>query len=774
MDLAARRRSATRVNVDNALAAATVVIAAIIICLVLTPVGVWHHPAVDAKYRGFDPNLIFVSETGPASKAGQVRVSTESIEVTALPSSHPTVHLLTTPLSFSTSLDVEIASSSIGTVPLRIGVWSAESGSGYFVVFDSSGFIRQQTISGGVPEQDLMGGTATEWPVLGVYHTGETYRLSLNMDQPHRTISTKVLGPDVPAASSLIDASVEPDLFKAFRYALTVSSWAESGSARAIVRNFSLTLPGQSTASAEEVVKIDDPHARMLVLSLLLLSVVVGVVAATRFVRLRGSEIRIRLAGLSRAARRSSIYLALGVAICIIYIIANVPLFGLASPHYDVFSAKVWSYVAFKDGLADLYYRTLLVTAAAASSGIPLHEAGFPYGITKAYYYFVIGWTYHIAVPGGGVSDFSFEGLLKGFNVLLGFIDGLIAFLILRRLTDLPTAAISAIVLVLNPALIFVMSVWGSTETVSIFFVLASILLAERDRPLGAWLMLAAAAYTRPQMFVLAFLLGAVYVRKFSVSRNLRAIPWAVIVLFLFMSPFALAISPSMPVDYVARTLIFHFGNGQADLPYLGTSPGYYSFWTLPPLLLTGQHGLDRMWFPSTQHLIGPWTYGQVGAGLSVAMLLVIGTVLLISKRASGTPGGYLPVVAFAMLLWLMVTPGLISRYFVYGIVAVILCRRWFRAPSYLLTVGLLTLITVVTAYGHIALDFLGASGAVNVMSPTNNALSHFVFSLFASDWFISLGAAINITILCILAIKAWQAVRPVNGRRREAAVVAP
>jgi len=155
-------------------------------------------------------------------------------------------------------------------------------------------------------------------------------------------------------------------------------------------------------------------------------------------------------------------------------------------------------------------------------------------------------------------------------------------------------------------------------------------------------------------------------------------------------------------------------------------------------------------------------------------MLLVIGTVLLISKRASGTPGEYLPVVAFGMLLWLMVTPGLISRYFVYGIVAVILCRRWFRASSYLLTVGLLTLITIVTAYGHIALDFLGASGAVNVMSPTNNALSHFVFSLFASDWFISLGAAINITILCILAIKAWQAVRPVNGRRREAAVVPP
>jgi hypothetical protein len=317
------------------------------------------------------------------------------------------------------------------------------------------------------------------------------------------------------------------------------------------------------------------------------------------------------------------------------------------------------------------------------------------------------------------------------------------------------------------------MSVWGSTETISVFFVLSSILLAEKNRPLGAWLMIAAAAYTRPQMLVLAFLLGAVFLRKFGARRNLMAISWTVIVAFVVMAPFALAISPSLPVDWVARTLIFHFGNGQADLPYLGTSPGYYSFWTLPLLVVSGQHGLDRMWSPSTQHLVGSLTYGQVGAGLSVAFVIAVGAVLLVSKKVSDEPGRYLPLVAFGMLGWLILTPGLISRYFIYGIVVIILCRKVFSARGYVFAVAVLTVITFVTAYGHLGSDFLGYSGSAGVLSPTNNDVSRFVFSLFSADWFISLGAAANVGVLVVIGIKAWDSVRsdrPPELRRAPAA----
>ena len=137
----------------------------------------------------------------------------------------------------------------------------------------------------------------------------------------------------------------------------------------------------------------------------------------------------------------------------------------------------------------------------------------------------------------------------------------------------------------------------------SLFFILGSIWLAERQQPLGAWLMLALGAFTRPQMFVLAFLLGLVYLRKFGFTRNLSSISWTVILCFIALGPFAVAISPSLPVDYVVRTLVYHVGNGQADVAYLGISPGNYSISTLPLLLVSGLHGLDRMWAPSTLSL---------------------------------------------------------------------------------------------------------------------------------------------------------------------------
>src|SRR5207245_2148528 len=117
-----------------------------------------------------------------------------------------------------------------------------------------------------------------------------------------------------------------------------------------------------------------------------------------------------------------------------LYLLVNMTLFGVASPHYDVLSAKIWAYDAFRYGIPDLYYRTVLVPAAGAWAGVPSHEAGFPYGVTKTYYYLAIGWLYHLWPGGAGttIGSFTLEGLLKSSNVLFGFADGILVYLILR------------------------------------------------------------------------------------------------------------------------------------------------------------------------------------------------------------------------------------------------------------------------------------------------------------------------------------------------------
>ena len=764
------RRTAPRL-----ITASAVVVACAIAGLLLIPVGAWHQPQTDASYSGFDPNLIYVSTAGPASKAGEIDVSNDMLKLRALAGSRPTVDLVSTPLSFSTSFDVTVGAAPAGSVPLRIELWSPESGAAYVLAFepDAGNAINAETVTGGTPLQDLVGGTVTAIGTLGTFQLNAEYAVALTVDQASRQVSARITGPGVTQTYSTINSSTSPDVFKAFRYALTVSSSASGEPSLAEIRHFSLSLPHQTRSSAESVVTIDDSRARFVTVALLAAAALVSVAATLAWIgRSRKRLVLWPARGAGWARAHAGIFVALAGGV-LLYLLANAPLFGVASPHYDVWSSKVWAYVPSHLGLADLYYRTLLVPASAAWGGVPLHEAGFPYGFTKAYYYGAAGVLFDLGAGSSGtapVSTFSLEALLKALNVLFGFADGILAYLILRMLIPTGNALTSALLLAINPAVVLVMSLWGSTETVSVFFIFMSILLAERGLAGGAWVSLAAAAYTRPQMLVLAFLLGTVYLRKFPPRQSVQAIAWTVILTFIAIAPFALSISPSMPIDYIERTLIFHFGNGQADLPYLGVSPGYYSIWTLPLLLVSGQHNLGRMWSPSTQQLFGSLTYGQVGAGASVLFLIALAAVILLRRTVTQKPGQYLPFLAFGMLGWLMVTPGLISRYFVYAIVLIILCRKVFSTPQYLWVLAPLTVVTCVTAYGHLALDFLGYTGNVSLMSPTNNGFSEAVFSLFESDWFISLGTLTNIAILAVLGIKAWVNLRDETVPRLQAA----
>jgi hypothetical protein len=921
-----------------------IALALLMAALILTPASVWHAPSVDAVYSGFDPNLLYVSPSGPSKGAGSVQVAPSSLTITATPGSHPTVHLLTTPLAFSATFDVVIAAEDATTEPLRVGIWSPVTREGYFLVFDrdASNALIAESIVNGQPGEDLLGGTVQRSAVLGQFVVGNTYHVEFALDKAKQTVRVHVasqgplpVGPNAlrvgtastgvievestsiavapgatysfggwinrvaakgtsaigviwfdrlgrllpsdpnrwwlsdlavagwtqeqlqataplgarfahlflgvgPASTylfarvffrnssqpgtnlapngtfdgglsgwdttsgsrndigvaqvgetSVIAATDAPQAFLAFRPTLTLSASSGQGTSRATISNLVIILPSQPSSAGEEARKIDDPRALLLIASLWGAGVVAIVLGMAVWTARRTTALvsggRVKLWGrrhsMNRRGEISSVvtsshelagergtgtnWLRLAVAAIgfvvagTTYLLLNSLLFRAASPHFDVLSSEIWTYIAVQEGMPALYYHSLLVPAAAAWNGVPVHEAVFSYGITKAYYYLAVGWLYQLwasqpsALPTG-----SLQALLKSLNVIFGLADGLLTYLILKRIVGSVSAAGSAALLVLNPAMIFVMSVWGSTESISIFFVLASILSAERSKPLPAWLLLVAAAFTRPQMFIVAFFLALVYLRKFGVGQNARAIPWTMIVFFLALGPFAWAISPSLPVDYIVSTVAYHLGNAQADPGYLGTSPGYYSVWTLPLEYVNGHHGLDRMWSESTQFVFGSFTYARVGTVLSVAFILMVGIVLFFTKRSSRAPGGYLLIVAFGVLGWLMLTPGLISRYFLYGVVAVILCRQALSLFTYLWAVLSLTAITLLTSYGHIALDFLGYGTTSSLVNPLNNQVSHFVFTAFSDDRIITAGTVLNILILLLLGVRAVQGLR--------------
>jgi hypothetical protein len=66
----------------------------------------------------------------------------------------------------------------------------------------------------------------------------------------------------------------------------------------------------------------------------------------------------------------------------------------------------------------------------------------------------------------------------------------------------------------------------------------------------------------------------------------------------------------------------------------------------------------------------------------------------------------------------------------------------------------------MVGTFGQLSLDYLGYSGSLDVLSPTNNPTSAFLFNVFSADWFITLASVSSIAVLLVLATTAWHSVR--------------
>src|SRR5207249_117823 len=175
-----------------------------------------------------------------------------------------------------------------------------------------------------------------------------------------RSISTTVteIGGSKTSANPLatqtrITAAGLPALFSAFRPTLAVWLLATGGSASALLENLTLVLPSQPGTAGELVEQIDDQRARVLTVGLSALGTIVGLVSVIGFI-LRW--VRRRTNQSKRSVKAGFVLPAVAiVAAGVVYFIANFWLFHLGTPHFDVYAAKMWSYIAANYNFADLY-----------------------------------------------------------------------------------------------------------------------------------------------------------------------------------------------------------------------------------------------------------------------------------------------------------------------------------------------------------------------------------------------------------------------------------
>jgi hypothetical protein len=737
------------------------------LALTAMPADVWQQPVNDAVYEGFDRNLMYTSNGGPAT----VDVTAGSIDMTARPTSTPSVNLATTLLKkLGASLDVVVLENAGAVQPLRIGAWSPWTGTGFFVVFGPApqDLITAQTIEKGAAGATLGSGLVLNSKVLGSYQLGTSYHVSILVDRSGGSITSSVSGDDGVKAEASIDSRHFPAIFGNVQLSLTASAAAGVGTSHAVLRNYSLTLPHERWWASRVV----DPKAEIMLISLGLAGILLlGIKIVTRIQRgfvsrlatvIRGTPTALRL----RIATRSRALTAMIGAVCL-YLVGNALLFPLGGHPFDMGFEKLYAYVARNYGPDQLYYLPNVVSLAKIWSGVPYVESAFPYEPTFAYLFAGIGWLYGLVFAAGGTfspNSVGLEHLIKAVNVLFGLLDSALIYLILRRLrVSERWSLVAGALFLFNPAVWFSMSVWGQTHVISLFFVLAAVLLAEKHLPLWAWLALTAACLTRPQMLVFALVIGIVFLRKFSWTENLVAMSWTVIVTFIVLAPLTFATSPSLPVDIMLNNVRIQQGGGNAVV-LTTVSQDAYSIWPLVTYLVDGASGQQRAFTPSSTILVGPLSYQRLSQILTLAALLFVSAALLFRKRAAIDSGGYLPLVALGIASFLMLLTGVVATHFLLALPFLLLCRRWMGTVAYLYAAVIWTVTTLVPMFGDMGIVI--SSHDYPLLARDHNAITRFFVGLYTWDRFITVGIVANLCALVWLASLTFRRALPAAADR--------
>jgi|GEM_PF-1437008 len=522
-----------------------------------------------------------------------------------------------------------------------------------------------------------------------------------------------------PAASVTVTASGAdfPELFGALRMALTVTGEAGDGVAQVELTDFRLEVPHQRWMA----VRVDDPLLKSIV-------AVLGLAGCLALVAL----------GVRRRARRTpragpwrprvlmlsvSTATVVGAAAVVLYGVISLYLAHQGSMNVDIIGARVWAYTAGTQGLDEVYFLPNVSSAEAGQwQGHALQEAGFPYGPTMAYIFGALGALYGHGLHQPALAETdaaSIDLAVRLTNGAFGLVAAVLIGLIVRGLAvKVRSATIVAGVFLLAPALAFSNSVWGSTQSMSLVFLLAAILLIQRTKLTGAWVLLLAAMMTRPQNLVVGVVLAMVLLRTQPVRATVHALSRAVIVVFVALLPLSLLVSPTLPMDVMANALFMHVGNGN-DTWTLPVSWGAFGPWQLVVAAMEGVGGVDATLFPATVELAAGLTYYQWGTLAFLGSIGAIGVVVLVrGRRLMG--GGYLVLGTLAVLALMLLKTGAPSYHMLLPTALSFLLVRALPRPAYLFSTITLSTTTMLSMYGMGAYWLSGhPQWAVGVYDPT-------------------------------------------------------
>ncbi|MEX1195975.1 MAG: hypothetical protein WD904_12290 [Dehalococcoidia bacterium] len=687
-----------------------------------------------------------------------IDVDRSELRLAAGAGAEPEVHLITTPLSFQAGFSATIEEHTAGATPLRLKMWNPRNTSSLALVFDGDGQVYASFDEG-------RGRVAQRQPMLA-YETGKSYDIAMVWERDERA-SISITGGSETAVFE-ISAAEAPALFDAYRPSLTVGASAHAGASVVSLTDYHFELPHERFTT----LRIDDSVVPPLIGALTALGAVLLLLSLTPGKVVGGT--RSAVGRWARSVRENAREHPVGstavAAVLVLYVALVTMLSTLGSHPFDMGSQATWSYVAAEYGVTDLYYVSQTATLADVWNGVPYHEAVFPYNAGMSYYFWFIGEAHLLLFGHASPDSTSMQVMIKSGNLAFLLADVALIYAIVRTLkpeaSHLPWV-ISGVVL-FNPAVVFDTAVWGETESVVLFPLLASLFVALKDRPGIAWPFLALAFLSKQTVLLPVLAIAIVYLFRFDFRRNLEGVSVAMMVVLVVILPFALnGYPPSIAIDPTLAAVWVHGGSG-AEKAFQVVSYDSFNVWTLVTFLADGATGLARFQEPDYAPRLGSLSYHAIGLLALASSLIALAFVALV-RRASfrSSEHAVFLVVAVVFALELFLPTQTLSRYYVFALVfaAIGLAgpSRWPCAAA----VVALTITAFVGQYGSLALVLQDFPQHAGHLAPQNNALSRMMSGLFTSNGFITAAVLLNLFSVLALVAAFWRG----DGMAREAPV---
>ncbi len=692
-------------------------LAVVIVGLVAVP---WPTPSPEVQIDNFMPDLMSVDAQGFLRQPGDVRISPREIVLSTTARSQPTVHVLTSEVPFTVAFSVTVLKrEGMNVFPFQAKVWNPRAEVAAEVWYTPDGAIMAGA---------RMNERWYQTRQVGTYTVGETKIWQIARDDRRLLFEVRR---ETERGIFEIDRATFPSLFEQGALSVTIYATAPAeGSSMVAAREPVISVPRQTLYGTTVASPLFRPTVGFVALFSLLW---LAAWARIRWIR-------------PRMPARGGVIVLLLVAASLLagWWLSNTPGHPL-----DVRAAVVWSRTAKEYGLAAIVGHSLVATLGDGYGRQPYAPMSFPYPPLLTYLFWVVG----KVAPVGRI-----EQTLKIVIMLGVAAGGCVLFRLLRRLRVVPTmVAFATGAYVLNPAVLFDSAVWGQTDAFVGLFLLTSVAGVVLESAPLLWTGALLASLTKQTGGLIALFVIALGFAKLGSRQMVRALPAAIMIVFLTLVPAFLAgIHPSAiyrPV--VTKVLALGLGTDHSvEAANAVVSQSSFTLWSTVTGL-EGAQGWSRMAFPDLiPSKFGPSYF--LLSRLVFVLFLVLLSFLVLRKRPIPLGVVFLGIAAYAVGAAVLPTR-ILPRYFYFGLMFTAASLPWMPRKLGVTTLAILTGTMILSMWGLFVFISISHPGLLAVFSPERSWFNAAALEALGSDVGITWGGILNTAVLLSLLFSLYR-----------------